>query len=335
MEDRMYAHPMYGKAAYGAIQAYVRLYDNPPGTRKEQEVRILAEMGDEEAKQFKLEKKKADAKKKKEELATAAAAALQKKKKGDAKSTAAAVDKAKEDADPDGEALVATTDPLGEATKLVKKLKAAASDCLETHLLAFEVYSRKGRLLLALQAVEMAMKLAGTAHPKVHSAAVKLAKLVEDTPSEPVDEHIATSVPKDHVAVLLGGATVEEFHAVWTETHAGTSLAHGVTAAQLTAWLHPVEIGTASAALAMGGTAGGSHAECVEVLKWLQEVNPACISEFRRSCAEVFPWSRELGGAKCVPLPMQNSTHDRCGCGEVDGVGSAIGAVNGLHIHDK
>lgn len=51
------------------------------------------------------------------------------------------------DLDPYGAKLIATQDPLGEATKLVEMLKRHAADKLTTHTTAFEVYTRKVRTL--------------------------------------------------------------------------------------------------------------------------------------------------------------------------------------------
>jgi peptide alpha-N-acetyltransferase len=62
----------------------------------------------------------------------------------------------------------------GEAAKLVSSLKAHAPGSLDTQLLAAEVYLRRGRLLLALAAVQRAVALAGAAHPAVHLALIKL-----------------------------------------------------------------------------------------------------------------------------------------------------------------
>lgn len=42
-------------------------------------------------------------------------------------------------------------DPLSEALKYLRLLQEHSADALETHLLAFEVYFRKGKKLLALQ----------------------------------------------------------------------------------------------------------------------------------------------------------------------------------------
>lgn len=42
-----------------------------------------------------------------------------------------------------------------------------------------QVYMRKGRLLLSLQAVKHALKLAGPAHPDVHRLIVRFCKAVQ------------------------------------------------------------------------------------------------------------------------------------------------------------
>jgi hypothetical protein len=42
-----------------------------------------------------------------------------------------------------------------------------------------QVYMRKGRLLLSLQAVKHALKLAGAAHPDVHRLIVRLCQAVQ------------------------------------------------------------------------------------------------------------------------------------------------------------
>jgi peptide alpha-N-acetyltransferase len=62
----------------------------------------------------------------------------------------------------------------GEAAKLVSSLKAASPGSLDTQLLGAEVHLRRGRLLLALAAVQRAVDLAGASHPGVHLALVKL-----------------------------------------------------------------------------------------------------------------------------------------------------------------
>ena len=47
-----------------------------------------------------------------------------------------------------------TEDPLGEAVKFLKPLQLLAPDRIETHLLAYEIYSRKGEALCHLSQLE-------------------------------------------------------------------------------------------------------------------------------------------------------------------------------------
>lgn len=77
------------------------------------------------------------------------------------------------DRDPDGAQLAAVADPLAEAAKLLQKLRDNGRSRLQTHLLSFEVALRRGKQLLALQAVKRAAAEAGEAHPDVHRMAVR------------------------------------------------------------------------------------------------------------------------------------------------------------------
>jgi hypothetical protein len=62
------------------------------------------------------------------------------------------------DTDPHGDKLIMVEDPLGEAMKYLKLLQDHSADSLETHLLAFEVFFRKQKHLLALQVHYMISK---------------------------------------------------------------------------------------------------------------------------------------------------------------------------------
>jgi hypothetical protein len=81
------------------------------------------------------------------------------------------------DPDPDGAKLAATSDPLGDASKLVEMLVRHAGGRLDSHLMAAEVALRKGRLVVAVGAVRKAAQVAadGAAHPDVHVLLVRLA----------------------------------------------------------------------------------------------------------------------------------------------------------------
>ena len=54
---------------------------------------------------------------------------------------------------------------------------------------------RKGRLLLSLQAVKHALKLAGPAHPDVHRLVVRLCKAVQQRQAHSSDDQVHPSPP--------------------------------------------------------------------------------------------------------------------------------------------
>jgi hypothetical protein len=56
---------------------------------------------------------------------------------------------------------------------------------METQLWAFEVYMRKGKLLLALSAMQRALAIAGSSDPTAHGLVVRFALQAQDS-SRPV-----------------------------------------------------------------------------------------------------------------------------------------------------
>ena len=65
-------------------------------------------------------------------------------------------------------------------------LSNIASACrMETQLWAFEVYMRKGKLLLALSAMRRALAIAGPSDPTAHGLVVRFALRAQDS-SRPV-----------------------------------------------------------------------------------------------------------------------------------------------------
>eukprot|EP00884_Botryococcus_braunii_P006971 jgi/Botrbrau1/16275/Bobra.0066s0056.1 len=177
MEDNLYNKDIYIKAAQGAVQAYLALYDMPSRKREEEESEEakMATMSAEERKKYKQKKRK-------EQLRLEKAAAEKEAAAREAASKEAATaskDKngkrvvAAKDPDPDGAQLAANPDPLGEASKLIRTLKTHADSRFLTHLLAFEVYLRKRKFLLALQALTRALQLEGSDHPEVHPRLIR------------------------------------------------------------------------------------------------------------------------------------------------------------------
>ena len=84
--------------------------------------------------------------------------------------------------------------------------------------LSWQVYIRKGRLLLALRAVRQALRLAGPAHPRVHLALLRLAQRAAQLPpaaapaaaaAEGQPNPMVAELVQQGVKEALGGASLQ------------------------------------------------------------------------------------------------------------------------------
>ncbi|CAG8463054.1 5199_t:CDS:10 [Diversispora eburnea] len=149
LEDQLRSHPYYVRSATIAIKIYLKLYDNPKTAALDNDDQDYANMTEAERKKAKSKAKKAALKKQKEDDEK------KEKSKDDQKKR---IEKPLDD-DPEGEKLLKTDDPLGEAFKFLMPLQELSSKRIETHLLGFEIYLRKKKYLLALRALLQAYKI--------------------------------------------------------------------------------------------------------------------------------------------------------------------------------
>ncbi|KAK4719220.1 hypothetical protein R3W88_017558 [Solanum pinnatisectum] len=178
-QDRLHSHAYFHKAASGAIRCYLRLYDCPPKSAAEEDDE-MSKLPPSQKKKLRQKLRKAEARAKKDaEVKTEEPSSTSVAKSG--KRQVKPVDP-----DPYGEKLVQIEDPLVEATKYLKLLLKHSSDCLETHLLSFEVNMRKQKILLALQAVKHLLRL-DAENPKSHLCLIKFFHKIGGLPS-PVTE---------------------------------------------------------------------------------------------------------------------------------------------------
>ncbi|KAI1320538.1 N-alpha-acetyltransferase 16, NatA auxiliary subunit [Mortierella claussenii] len=185
LEDQLRSHAYYVRAAQNAVQCYVQLYDQPNGPESEE----MEGMTEAEKKKFRNKQRRAEMKaqqeaedrKKADKTATEAI-----KKAGGGAAATAANGVVKVDEDPEGWKYSKTEDPLGEALKWLKPLQQLADQRIETHLMAFEVYIRKNKLLLALKALLMSHKLDpnhATLHEQLVRFALAVSKATSATPT--------------------------------------------------------------------------------------------------------------------------------------------------------
>jgi peptide alpha-N-acetyltransferase len=149
MQERLYSHKFYRRAAKDAIRIYLELFDmakRGEGPLKKSTDAPEEELSAEEKKKLK-HKKKREEKAKQEEAAKKAAIAPGAKPK-------------KIDEDPEGEKLL-EKDPMEEACKLCKALVQSCRNDTATHILTYDIMSRQGKLLQCLQALIKLWELIG------------------------------------------------------------------------------------------------------------------------------------------------------------------------------
>lgn len=100
-------------------------------------------------------------------------------------------------------------DALAKAIDFLKPLQLFGGDRIETHLLAFEIYIRKNKPLLMIQAITRAYKI-DERHPEVHNCIVRLIQslptLIKDL-NETVKLVIESAIKK-----LIGNKSAKELN---------------------------------------------------------------------------------------------------------------------------
>lgn len=163
--DKLYSDPGYVRAAAGAINLYVQIFDE-----RQYEERLLESS---EGANGDSDGKKASKKKKKQNSEGAA--------------KEAALDAKPDDEDPQGRGLVGTKDPIGDAFALWKPMGDSSVNVSNPTVwkLGFELYLRQAKYVLAIQALVKA-KAAGVPHSWLVGAAVRVRHVLEtDTTTPP------------------------------------------------------------------------------------------------------------------------------------------------------
>ncbi|KAK5054697.1 hypothetical protein LTR84_001589 [Exophiala bonariae] len=160
-EDRLREHPFFSSAAIAAVRAYILLSDNPDLVHGPimDTVNGTGKSGEVSAADRKKALKKAKREQEKMEKAEAEKKAALKAAKPTPKSED--VDAKKEDSDPFGKTLVETKEPLKDALKFLTPLLESSPQLVEAQAVAFELYIRRKKYLLATKALLALEKLDG------------------------------------------------------------------------------------------------------------------------------------------------------------------------------
>uniref|UniRef100_A0A1I7ZSA7 TPR_REGION domain-containing protein n=1 Tax=Steinernema glaseri TaxID=37863 RepID=A0A1I7ZSA7_9BILA len=220
LEDVMRFHHFYVDAMKVAVQVYLRKLDRPSDFITEKLDEINENMTAAE-----ITKAKRKANKDKARKAAAAAEEAKKQQKNQKKNEDAVEGVVMEKLDP--EKLLAA-DPLQEAANLVSFImRLDQVKDLEAFILGFEVYLRKDKVLLMLQALNRAAKI-DPDHPLLHAAKIKFLKYYKEKTFE---GHVATMVKFAVEKLFSDSVDPSELNEAYKAAHI-SSLPHRIAVAQ-------------------------------------------------------------------------------------------------------
>eukprot|EP00898_Chlorokybus_atmophyticus_P006405 jgi/Chlat1/6766/Chrsp50S06467 len=319
LEDRLHSLTPFCQGAARAVRCYVEMCDHPPKSAAQAEEEAMAAMSAADRKKHRAKQRKADAlrakreaeeKAAREEAAAKEAAAAAASSNKSSKKTAT---KQVVDLDPDGEQLLQCEDPLTEAVKYLRLLQEHHGCSIETHELAFEVYSRRKRPLLALQAVKRMLRVDPT-HQDTLKAVVKYYKSVESLPEPSTDEEkLVRSVIIVERDEVLAGKTLQQYADDFRQ--ANVSLAHTVSYCECLLLLSPDAssqvmpiVEATCSRLEQGASAeevrrSWNLEDCIAVHKLLlARVGDDISSQWKQRCSQKFPFSRYFEGSSLVAV---------------------------------
>ncbi|CAG5134319.1 unnamed protein product [Candidula unifasciata] len=215
LEDSLRSHPFYSRVALLAVEIYLHLYDHPLADSDHEHDANSENLTPSELKKMKRKQRKAQ---KKAELEREKQKAEQEKR--DQNKTKAA------DGEMDGpkeeelvpDKLARANDPLDHAIHFLKPLQMLTPKCINTHVKAYEIYSRKGKLLLMLQSIKRGV-LADRANPQFHICLIHFLQYVQEQgeikgPAKTVITQEMTNIYQGKTALELN----EEFIAANSES---------------------------------------------------------------------------------------------------------------------
>ncbi|XP_028239120.1 N-terminal acetyltransferase A complex auxiliary subunit NAA15-like isoform X1 [Glycine soja] len=310
-QDQLHSHAYFHKAAAGAIRCYIKLHDSPPKSTAEEDDN-MSKLLPSQKKKMRQKQRKAEARAKKEaeeKNEESSASGVSKSGKRHVKPV---------DPDPNGEKLLQVEDPLSEATKYLKLLQKNSPDSLETHLLSFELYTRKQKILLALQAVKQLLRL-DAEHPDSHRCLIKFFHKVGSMNAPVTDsEKLIWSVLEAERPTIsqLHEKSLFEANNSFLEKHKD-SLMHRAAFAEI---LHILDSNRKSEAVkfvedstnnivprngALGPIREWNLTDCIAVHKLLETVlaDQDAGLRWKVRCAEYFPYSTYFEGCHSSASP--------------------------------
>ncbi|XP_031216977.1 N-alpha-acetyltransferase 16, NatA auxiliary subunit isoform X2 [Mastomys coucha] len=227
LEDTLRRHTFYFKAARSAIEIYLKLHDNPLTNDSKQQDINSENLSAKELKKMLSKQRRAQKKAKiEEERKHTERDRQQKNQKKKREEEEEVTSGHKQELIP--EKLERVGNPLEEAIKFLTPLKSLAADNIHTHLLAFEIYFRKGKFLLMLQSVKRAFAIDSN-NPWLHECLIKFSKSVSNHSNLP---DIVSKVLAQEMKKIFVNKDLHNFNEDFLR-HNATSLQHLLSGAKM------------------------------------------------------------------------------------------------------
>ncbi|KAG7203683.1 hypothetical protein KM043_013711 [Ampulex compressa] len=188
------------------------------------------------------------------------------------------------------EKLERAEDPLEQAIKFLQPLQELASNRIETHLMAFEIYIRKGRTLLMLRSIKRAHRLDPN-NPELHTCLVRFMQHTSGPPSEgPVGEVI-----KRQTAGIFSSTTAAKLNTEYLKNNRN-SLPHLLQGARMLYMLDPSSQARALSLISnIEDLDGVTLQNCTKVLEALRNGDfghcDSTIADYIVKCHKRFPYA--------------------------------------------
>ncbi|KAG5641987.1 hypothetical protein DXG03_003816 [Asterophora parasitica] len=209
-EDRLRSHPTYVSAALSASRIYVALHDDPSIATAATSAPQLTDA----EKKAKKKAKKAAQKQQEDTKNTTAPSANEDK--------GLEVTPPKDD-DPDGIKLIAVTDPLEQAAKLLNPLIALATDNIDIWIATYDVAIRRKKYLQAVSALNHAREL-GVEHHELHVRLVHFRQTVQALLQE-APAPIGTLITEALATLLPFEVSLDTYNGQYLQRHSTEPLA--------------------------------------------------------------------------------------------------------------
>ena len=290
LENQLRSHKFYEKIAAVAIKTYIRLFDKPLEDGGDDKDGVADKMDPSEVKKLKRKAKKAQ-----DKAAKMKAAAEEDKKKKQRQNKKKNEDETdsptKEELVP--EKLERPEDPLEEATKYLTPLLTLSASNIDTHLLAFEIYYRRGRPLLMMRSIKQALAL-DPHNLQLHSCLVRFLKFTEN---KDLPETLKTVVKSCLPPELINQSSTKLNEAFMTEHK--QDLAAQLIGAQMMVIVGGDTAESAVAAVTQLDQSWSNRtmSVCQDILQSLRDGDlgapgRSAAAGFKQSCGELFPLAK-------------------------------------------